>query len=142
MKENNPMKNPVTAQIACSKRLSKKEKSKLEEKYINIFNLIDKRIEFTGDGKIWIVRQNPDFRIQELKKCIEITSHKSRYYNRSFENYALPRIDKYKNHKWNCLVVFEDKNSNYNLLQLKDQIIDFINRDYSGVIEYGQFKEV
>jgi len=139
MKKNNPMfnENTVKKMVKTMYELWPNKKSGLEKKYEKIFYILDKKIEFVGNGSVWIKRQNPDFILRSKKKVIEMTSH---WFYRTKNNYAINRIKKYNECNWNCLVIFIDKDKFNDSLRL--QILDYLKHDYSGVIEYGKLEKI
>jgi very-short-patch-repair endonuclease len=72
---------------------------------LNILNQIyPKQWKFTGNGKIWINYQNPDFIHKKHKKVIELFGE---YWHEKKEQRQ--RINKFKKEGYDCLVIWHDK---------------------------------
>lgn len=59
-----------------SKKIYKNRPTKLEIKFMMFFENNDIDIKYVGDGKLWIERYNPDFKINGQKKIIEVYTKK------------------------------------------------------------------
>jgi hypothetical protein len=104
----NPMKNAETARKAHARCLHNSPRSKTENWFADL--TIGMPIAFTGDGRCWIVRRNPDFVMIGQKAAIEVTQdeifNSRRAVKRTIDGYGMQTIDHYARHGWRCLVIF------------------------------------
>lgn len=106
--DQNPMKDPVIRDRIFRKILTRQTSAFELRFHVWALNMGIGLIH-TGQGLIWISRRNPDFRVSEQKKAVELTQKGcfiGKRIPRNPENYGRPTISHYKKHGWNCLVVF------------------------------------
>ena len=86
----------------------RKRPTLLEHDMLRIIQKHNLPFRYVGDGEIWLGHSNPDFiHIDKGKKiCLEV----SNTFNRNYESYAKPRIEKLQLVGWRCLVFFGEKN--------------------------------
>ena len=106
----NPMKDKEIAKRTLSKTLTQVS-SKFELNFLELLRSNNMDIVHTGQGTLWIGRRNPDFRVKEQKKVIELTqgtvfTPALGNVVRTLDNYGLPTIKHYMTSGWECLVVF------------------------------------
>ena len=86
---------------------------------IRIIQKYDLPFRYVGDGSFWLGHYNPDFihNDKNRKICIEV----SNTFNRDYESYAKPRIEKFERMGWKCLVFFGERNrlNEYEILHAK-----------------------
>ncbi len=112
LSDRNPMKNPDTVRRVLSQVLSHKT-SAFEKNFRDWSQAQNLPLVHTGTGVMWIARRNPDFRVLDQKKAVELTQQMVFIPNktkeemtRTIENYGVPTICHYQKRKWQCLVVF------------------------------------
>ena len=117
MRINNPMWDLETAKKSWSNRHSHKI-SGPEQKIINLEKHYQWGLEFTGNGSFWVERQNPDFKIVNQNKVIEIYDSSSPRYDRGPE-WEEKRRAVYERNGFKVLFLDffdkEKKNSHYTL---------------------------
>jgi hypothetical protein len=110
MRTNNPMKDPSIAARARRSREMVRSPSKIELRFRNFAKVHSLPISFRGNGRLWINRKNPDFRVLKQKKVIEITSNGifngGSIQRRNPANYGIPMAAHYRRSGWACLVIF------------------------------------
>lgn len=113
--EHNPMKNPEIMKRAFAE-FKKGKISSYENKFKIFIEKFSLPIEYTGLGTLWIgyPPRNPDFRVIDKKKCIEVAC--STYPFRNTNNYEQERKNIFKKYGWQCLVLFLDKEESENTL--------------------------
>lgn len=111
---DNPMKDEKTARKVMTHNLDRTTPSKSELQFDQYAKENGIDVEFVGNGKVWLGRINPDFRIPGQKKAIE-TTEKTCFNNglieRDADGYGLERITKSIARGWQCLVVFKGKHT-------------------------------
>lgn len=94
---------------------------------ISIYNL---PIEYVGDAHFFIDYKNPDFKVINQNKVIEVTSDA---YGRNINNYEKSIVNYYKNRCYDCLIIwsncrrYKDELKNENLRETLMKIRKFIN---------------
>jgi hypothetical protein len=145
MRENNPMFDPEIAQRANTKRMLAELPSKVELRFSRWTKEHQLPISFRGNGLLWINRRNPDFRVLEQKKVIEITT--SAVYDgmekvdRTAANYGLNTVAHYTKSQWQCLVIFCPADHRHRLpATLLPVVINYCLREsnWSGIWDYSE----
>lgn len=96
-------------------------------KLINVYNL---PIQYIGNAQFFIGYKNPDFKVINQNKVIEVTSDA---YNRTKDDYEKTTIAFYKKRGYDCLVIwgdcrkYKDELKNENLMETLSKIRDFVN---------------
>lgn len=110
MRSRNPMSDPAVARRAYRTRAVIEGPSKIE---LRLSAFVKKRslpVSYRGNGRLWINRRNPDFRVIGQKKILEVTT--SGIFNgweviqRSAADYGAASVVHYEKSGWRCLVVF------------------------------------
>jgi hypothetical protein len=121
---NNPMKNPEIMKKSFEGRGDRK--SKVEEKFERLIEKYNLPIVYTGLGSLWLGNKNPDFKVLNQKKCIEIAISDFPYREEeNYQEYAKSRISHFNKCKWDCLVIFLDLEKDEQ--KLVNKIKGFIN---------------
>jgi hypothetical protein len=135
--DQNPMRNPETHRAALAKTLSR-AMSKNEAHFLAWAAERCLPIKSTGDGSFWIGRRNPDARVIDQRKVIEVTQREcfiGERKPRTVEGYGLESLRHYEGKGWRCLVVFKKDHRCVIPPALEPVIRDFVSQDsnWSGV---------
>jgi len=139
MKLKNPMDNPHSRYLAVKNRL--KRPSYLEQLFIDLFVNENLPIDYVGDGTLWtgvlerdsnsgrfkkgLGRQmNPDFKVHNQKKVIEVYGKKS--IKTRGKKYEKERKEHYKKFGYSCLVLPVDTRR-FDGKELLKEIIPFLH---------------
>lgn len=145
MRLRNPMFDPKVAAKANRTRMLAESPTKVELRFSKWTKANGLPISFRGNGKLWINRRNPDFRVIEQKKAIEITT--TGIFNggsvemRTAETYGAKAVSHYTASGWACLVIFCSPDHRHRLpAALLPVVIDFCSRgsNWSGVWNYDR----
>lgn len=138
MKENNPMKDPIiNAKVNKNPEYMKKRISSLIKKPNNkekiLIDMINKNnlpYEYVGDGRIIIGSKNPDFMHKTNNKIIEFfgTYWHSDEKVRCYEETEKGRIDFFKKHGFDTLVIWENELKEPNLVLKKIKLFEGTNK--------------
>jgi len=143
MGDGNPMRNPQVAMKVATKNLLARGTSKYEDAFWQWVIENNLPIEKTSTGEMWIGRRNPDFRVPNQKKCIELTQnmcfigYERRI--RTMDSYAIPSIQHYNSKGWNCLVIYGRSKQRFKM-ELAQVILDYASPEsnWSGVWNYKE----
>jgi len=131
MKVSNPMFNQVTAEKAHRTRGKNQGPSKLEAAFTLSIEKWNLPISFVGDGSLWVDRRNPDYRVNNQDKLVELTSlgirRSDHLEERTVEGYGLQTIEHYMRSNWRTIVVFKHNHRSQPPLQLKEILENFIS---------------
>lgn len=109
LSDANPMRNPEISAAVMSRLLGRvRSKSEAQFEQWAIENNVT--LAPTGDGRFWIGRRNPDFRVPQQRKVIEVTEAQCFVGGRrprTLTGYALPTIAHYASKGWLTLVVYK-----------------------------------
>lgn len=145
MKRNNPMHNPEVARRARRTRRLAESPTKIEIRFSEWAKLNKLSISFRGNGKLWVNRRNPDFRVVGQKKVIEIATggifNGGAVEPRSASDYGAQSVAHYLASGWKCLVVFCHQDYRRKLPKtLLPVVIDFASPEssWTGVWNYDR----
>ncbi len=110
MRTNNPMKRPEIAEKARRSMCLAVSPSKTEMRFLEWVQSLSLPVEFVGDGKLWVNRKNPDFRVPNQGKVIELSQdgifNGKAVEDRTAAGYGLDKVRHYRKAKWQCMVIF------------------------------------
>lgn len=128
LKINNPMKRK---EVVIKNWMSHQHKpTNIEKKFIELIKIYNLPIEYIGNASFFIGYKNPDFKVINQNKVIEITSDA---YGRNVNNYSKSIVNYYKTRDYDCLIIWgncrkhKDELKNENLMETLQKIKNFIN---------------
>jgi hypothetical protein len=128
LKISNPMKREEV--VVKNWRSHQHRPTNIEKKFIELIKIYSLPIEYVGNANLFIGRKNPDFKVINQNKVIEVTSDA---YGRNTNDYGESSIDYYKNRGYDCLILwsncrrYKDELKNENLTETLQKIKGFIN---------------
>lgn len=128
LKTNNPMRREEV--IIKNWKSHKHRPTDIERKFMKLINVYNLPIEYVGNAQFFIGYKNPDFKVINQNKVIEITSDA---YGRTIDDYSNSTIDYYRKRGYDCLVIwsncrrYKDELKNENLDETLLKIKNFIN---------------
>ena len=122
LSKNNGMKNTDVVERVFSQRMKSGYKSQPEKRFIDLIERLNIPVKYVGDGSFWVKGKNPDFKVEDERKVIEVTNYG--YLGRD-EKWARERIKHFEDNGFNCLVVFYDKNCKKCFVK-DEEIVSFV----------------
>lgn len=128
LKINNPMKRKDV--IIKNWQNHQHKPTNIEKKIMKLIRIYNLPIEYVGNANFFIGYKNPDFKVINQNKVIEVTSDA---YGRNNDNYGKPIINYYETRGYDCLIIwsncrrYKDELKNENLTETLLKIKNFID---------------
>ncbi|MEW6009006.1 MAG: hypothetical protein AB1629_05160 [Candidatus Omnitrophota bacterium] len=128
LKNNNPMKKEEV--VIKNWKSHQHKPTGIEKNFMKLINNYNLPIKYVGNAAFFIGQKNPDFKVANQNKVIEVTSDA---YNRTLSGYGKSIVAYYKNRGYDCLVIwgscrrYKDELKKENLIETLSRISNFVN---------------